>query len=158
MKWYSFAAEQGNADAHNNLGRMYSRGDGVEQNYETVVKCYSFAAEQGDVIAQNNLGVMYYYGEGVAQNYETAVKWFSLSAEQGYAEAQNNLGEMYYYGSGFETEDYIQALMWLNISVSNGNKDAIELRDIVSQKMSPEDIAKSQQKTRGCEKKNYKGC
>ena len=33
-------AEQGNTDAQSNLGRMYQRGQGVPQDYETAVKWY----------------------------------------------------------------------------------------------------------------------
>ena len=41
-------AEQGNADAQNNLGLMYREGQGVPQDYKTAVKWYQRAAEQGD--------------------------------------------------------------------------------------------------------------
>ena len=61
-------AEQGNAIAQANLGGMYRKGRGVEQDYEEAVKWYRQAAEQGHAIAQTNLGWMYRKGRGVEQD------------------------------------------------------------------------------------------
>ena len=42
------AADQGNATAQNNLGKMYANGDqGVPQDDQEAVKWYHLAAEQG---------------------------------------------------------------------------------------------------------------
>ena len=71
VKWYSLAAEQGNADAQSSLGLMYRKGDGVPQDYKTALKWYRLAAEQGYARAQSNLGVMYAEGKGVPQDYKT---------------------------------------------------------------------------------------
>jgi len=73
-------AEQGDADAQLNLGRMYKKGDGVTQDYRTALKWYRLAAEQGILDAQTNLGAMYDNGQGVTKDYKVAVKWFRLAA------------------------------------------------------------------------------
>ena len=39
------AAEQGNADAQNNLGFMYDKGRGVQQDYAEAVRWYRLAAD-----------------------------------------------------------------------------------------------------------------
>ena len=62
---------------------MYSRGEGVPQDYAEAVRWYRLAAEQGDAEAQFNLGVMYTDGKGVPQDYVLAHMWFNLSAAQG---------------------------------------------------------------------------
>jgi TPR repeat protein len=59
LKWWTLAAEQGNAKAQFNLGLMYENGDGVPQDDESAVKWYTLAAVQGDAKAQYNLCVMY---------------------------------------------------------------------------------------------------
>ncbi len=87
-------AEQGDADAQNNLGVMYDKGIGVPQNHKTAVKWYRLAAEQGDARAQYNLGVMYDNGKGVPQDDKTAVKWWTLAAEQGHTLAQQKLNQL----------------------------------------------------------------
>ena len=40
VRMYRMAAEQGDADAQNNLGACYQEGVGVEQNFVEAVKCF----------------------------------------------------------------------------------------------------------------------
>jgi len=47
VEWYRKAAEQGHANAQNNLGYMYECGFGVDRSYSTAVGWYRIAAEQG---------------------------------------------------------------------------------------------------------------
>ena len=150
-------AEQGDADAQNNLGLMYTKGYGVTQDYKEAVKWFRKSAEQGHSKAQYSLGVMYTNGDGVTQDYKEAVKWYRKSAEQGYAKAQNNLGVMYDNGNGV-LQDNVYAHMWFNIAASNGDANAAKNRDIAAKRMTPADISKAQQLARECVKKNYKGC
>ncbi len=84
-------AEQGDAQAQNNLGLMYANGQDVTQDYAEAVKWYRLSVAQGDAQAQNNLGLMYANGQGVTQDYAEAAKWYRLSMAQGNAQAQDNL-------------------------------------------------------------------
>jgi len=96
VKSYRKAAEQGSADAQNNLGVMYNNAWGVTQDYAEAVKWYRKAAEQGLASAQNNLGVMYNNAWGVTKDDAEAVKWFRKAAEQGNADARKTLRVMGY--------------------------------------------------------------
>ena len=49
------AAEQGDPDAQNYLGWMYSHGSGVRSNKVEAIKWYRKAAEQGDSEAKQAL-------------------------------------------------------------------------------------------------------
>ena len=49
------AAEQGDADAQNFLGWMYSHGSGVRKSKAEAIKWYRKAAEQGDSEAKQAL-------------------------------------------------------------------------------------------------------
>ena len=80
-------AEQGNAYAQFNLGRMYRQGLGVPQDYKIALKWFTLAAEQGIADAQTNLGVMYGTGQGVIQDNVYAHMWGNIAAEQGLEEA-----------------------------------------------------------------------
>lgn len=62
------------------LGRMYSEGQGVPQDYAESMKWYRTAAEKGNPAGQHNLGYMYATGKGVPIDYVTAYMWFSLAA------------------------------------------------------------------------------
>ena len=81
-------AEQGNAHAQYNLGRMYGDGLGVPQDYAEAVKWYLKAAEQGDADAQNIIGFMYDKGQGVSQDYVQAYMWLNLAAKKGHEDAK----------------------------------------------------------------------
>ena len=83
-------AEQGNADAQNNLGVMYENGRGVPQDYAEALKWFRLAAEQGYARAQYNLGFMYYNGEGVPQDYVQAHMWWNLAASKGNENGRKN--------------------------------------------------------------------
>ena len=83
-------AEQGNADAQNNLGVIYANGQGVPQDYVEAVKWYRMAAEQSNAYAQYSLGVRYANGESVPQDHVLAHMWFNLAAAQGLDPAKTN--------------------------------------------------------------------
>ena len=75
---------------------MYSRGDGVVQDYSQALKWYRKAAGQGLARAQYNLGWMYEKGQGVAQDDVQAYMWFNLAAAQrdeGAAEHRDKLAQ-----------------------------------------------------------------
>ena len=55
VKWYRKAAEQGHADAQNNLGNRYYKGDGVMRNLVEAYKWFSLASAQGNEIAKKNV-------------------------------------------------------------------------------------------------------
>ena len=94
-------AEQGAANAQNDLGVMYYNGEGVPQDYVEAVRWYRLAADQGFAAAQLNLGVMYDRGRGVPQDYVEALRWVNLAAarassdrQEDYAEARDALAKI----------------------------------------------------------------
>ena len=123
MKYCRIAAERGNADAMNDIGFMYERGQGVTKDNVEATKWYRKAAELGDAIGQTNLGIMYRDGRGVEKDYVEAVKWFRKAADQGHATGQLNLGYMYDMGYGV-TQDYAEAMKWYRKAAEQGNASA----------------------------------
>ena len=150
-------AETGLASAQTLLGYMYENGQGVPQDFEEAAKWYQLAAEQGNAYAQYNLGQMYRRGQGVPQDYAEAVKWYRLAAEQGDADAQGNLGVMYGTGKGV-LQDNVLAHMWFNLGAANGNENGAKGRDLLAEKMTPQDISKAQKMASECMSKDYKNC
>ena len=55
VRWYRKAAQQGDDDSQYNLGNMYFRGEGVEQDPAEAVKWFKMAAQNGNESAQNAL-------------------------------------------------------------------------------------------------------
>ena len=52
-KLMRLSADQGYANAQNNLGVLYFKGQGVTQDYKEAVKWYRLSADQGDADAQS---------------------------------------------------------------------------------------------------------
>jgi len=88
---YTQAANQGNANAQNNLGLCYLNGNGVAQDYAQAAYWYRKAADQGNAAAQYNLGYCYEKGTGVTKNVDQAVALYRKAAAQGDVNAQNAL-------------------------------------------------------------------
>jgi uncharacterized protein len=104
-------------------------------------------AEQGDATAQLNLGVRYDFGEGVPEDDAEAVKWYRKAAEQGDAKAQFNLGFRYANGEGVP-EDDVTAYMWVNLASAQGNEESKRLKDLITTRMTREQIAEAQRMSR----------
>ena len=126
---------------------MYSKGEGVAQDYKKAIRWYVLAAQQGHARAQFNMGVFYYVGETVPQDYSEAFKWYTFAAEQGHAGAQTNLGIMYSEGEGVP-QNNLYAYMWANIGSMSGQKEAKGLRDFLSKN----DKIRNREGTSSCEK------
>ena len=101
-------AEEGVAEAQNNVGNMYEKGLGVAQNYALAMQWYRRAADQDLAEAQLNIGLLYYYGYGVATNHREAVSWFRAAAESELPEAEYMLALAYEQGTGIGL-DYREA-------------------------------------------------
>ncbi|WP_445947386.1 tetratricopeptide repeat protein, partial [Shewanella sp.] len=98
-------AEQGNATAQYNFGRMYFSGNGVKRDDNQARLWFEKAADQGHADAQHTLGLIYNVGEGVRQDYDKARLWYEKAANQGHADAQYTLGLIYNVGEGVR-QDY----------------------------------------------------
>ena len=98
-------AQQGDAAAQFNLGRLYVTGTGVPQDDAQAARWYRLAADQGHAGAQHTLGFKYDNGMGVPEDDAEAVRWYRLAAEQGHWEAQFRLGRMYENGTGIAGND-----------------------------------------------------
>ena len=146
VKWYRKAADQNNAFAQVNLGVRYAKGEGVKQDFVEAVKWYRRAADQNNAVAQCNLGYSYHKGEGIEKDYAEAVKWYRKAADQNSAAAQGGLSECYYFGDGVERH-YTEAYAWSNLAART-NEDAGKNRDRLEKRMSPEQIADGQKRTK----------
>ena len=77
-----------------NLGFMYGKGQGVEQNWQKAVEMYQKAAEKGNAQAQYNIANCYYNGWGVEKNLHEAAKWYQKAFDNGNNEALEMINYM----------------------------------------------------------------
>ncbi len=93
--WFRKAADQGEAQAEFDLGRMYDSGQGVVLDHAEAARWYTKAAEHELPDAQFNLAIAYHDGEGVPKGMDDAEKWFTNASDAGWAPASFYLGKMY---------------------------------------------------------------
>lgn len=115
-QWFRKAAEQGDADAQFNLGRIYGKGFGTYARTR--------AAPQDDV---------------------EAVYWYRRSAEQGYRPAQFSLAEIYAEGGRDIPQNYEQAYFWMSLAGSAGDTAARQKLESYATHMSAVQIAAAQE-------------
>jgi TPR repeat protein len=112
-------AEQGDAEAEKNLGKLYAHGEQVPQSYAEAAKWYRQSAEQGNAGAQIALGELYEAGRGVPRDDAETAKWYRRAAESGDADGQYRLAVLYVMGQGV-TPDNAEALKWYRQSADGG--------------------------------------
>ena len=83
LETYLIAAEQGDADAQAQIGKIYMDGLGVEVDADKAMDWNMRAAEQGNAQGQEQIGMMYYYGIGMTKSTEEASRWFERARDSG---------------------------------------------------------------------------
>ncbi|KAH7375904.1 hypothetical protein B0T11DRAFT_271198 [Plectosphaerella cucumerina] len=85
------------------IGRMYLRGEGVEQSLEHAMRWFNRGLQHGDAQSQHNLGLMKLHGYGNApKNIALATELFKSAADQDWAPAQIEMGVLYLDQGGAE--------------------------------------------------------
>lgn len=77
------------------LGRMFLRGEGMEQSYAKAKIWFQRGIANGDALCQYSMGLMYLHGLGVPKNPIKAAEYFAPAADQDLAVAQTNLGVLF---------------------------------------------------------------
>lgn len=113
-----------------------------DKDYVNAAISFEKAAGLGDAEAQFSLGDMYAQGLGVSQDDQKAMSWFRKAAEQGFIPAQVNLGVMYTQGQCVK-QNLVEAHKWFNIAGGAVDEEGVDLREIVEEQMSPEEISEA---------------
>ncbi len=131
MRLFCQEAEQGNALAMYDLGRMWADGFGVEADPDAAKEWYRKALdaflsaekklpERKKTYLQYRIGKMYLAGLGTDQDYETAAHWLDRAAERSHKYAQYTLAGLYAKGQGVE-KDLKHAFALYHASAIQGN-------------------------------------
>lgn len=115
------AANKGSQDASMLLGRMYARGNGVEQDMERAMKWYGQAAAAGNAHAQYILGMACLEGAGVPVDERKAFSWLQMAAGQEHVDAMMMLSACYSTGKG-TSQDADMAAVWKQKAIMLHNK------------------------------------
>jgi uncharacterized protein len=112
-------AQSGDALAMYEIGRMYERGRGTDQNVAKAVEWYKKASEKGQHEAKARLGILFLEGNGVARNVTSAAELLAAAADAGVATAQFYLATMFENGEGL-AQDEQKALRWYKAAAEGG--------------------------------------
>lgn len=126
FKYYTLAADNGNAMSMYRTGLCYYNGVGVKENYAEAYRWFADAAGNENIGAAYYLGKMLMYGEGCSPDPETGVQWLLKAAEKNNDKAQFELGNAYLMGSGVEENDET-AMEWFEKAAENGNEKALKI-------------------------------
>lgn len=141
-------ALHGDAKAQNDLGEMYVKGEGVDQDFQQAAIWFRKAVKGNNAEAMFNLATIYEKGQGVHQDYNQATDWYrkadeqghkaadsridlidevlaalDCAAEEGRPEEQAALAELYANGNGVPQSE-VQAAEWYRKSADQGNAKA----------------------------------
>lgn len=83
------------AKAAGYLGRMFLRGEGVQQSFDKALIWFGRGISNGDPVSLHGMGLMYLEGLGVPKNPSKAAEYFKASADQDNKDAQVALGRMF---------------------------------------------------------------
>lgn len=93
--WETYTeALRGNKDAQFQVGVIFERGIGREQNQTQAAQWFEKSARQGNVDAQFNIAIMYASGRGVDADEGQAMMWLAKAAKQKDKEARKLLNEI----------------------------------------------------------------
>ncbi len=129
---FSGLAEDGDAKAQAQLGRLYHGGMGVASDWTVAAEWYRKAADQGNALGQFQLGQMYEsgrgdwgvnVGKGLDKDLPSAFKWFEKAAQQGMPAASIEVGLSYLNGQAVP-QDYMKAYMHIGSAIRCYGKPA----------------------------------
>lgn len=102
-------------------------------------------ADSGVRPAQAALGAWYIEQDGKGAR---ALVLLEAAARNGHVPSQFRIGSAMTTGAGGAKIDYVQAHKWLNVAATSGHVQAMEIRDAITDLMTPEQIADAQSRTR----------
>ncbi|KAK4696207.1 SEL1 protein, partial [Lecanoromycetidae sp. Uapishka_2] len=83
------------AKAAGYVGRMFLRGEGMEQSFDKALTWFKRGVANGDALCQYELGLMHLHGLGVRKDPVRAADFFKEAANQDFASAQVNMGQLF---------------------------------------------------------------
>ena len=97
------------------IGRMFLRGEGMEQSYEKALTWFRRGVANGDSLCQYQMGLMHLQGLGVKRDPVLAAAYFKEAANQDFASAQVNMGQLF-----LDQGDISTAQRFFDLAARNG--------------------------------------
>ncbi|KAL2350023.1 hypothetical protein BJ546DRAFT_546762 [Cryomyces antarcticus] len=101
------------------IGRMFLRGEGMEQNLEKAKIWFKRGIANGDSLCQYSMGLMYLHGLAVPRDPVKAALYFGAAADQDLAAAQTQLGMLF-----LDQGDVQTAIRYFDLAARNQQIEA----------------------------------
>ena len=101
------------------LGRMFLRGEGMEQSFEKALSWLRRGLANGDSLCQYEMGLVHLYGYGVRKDPVIAASYFKAAADQDSPGAQVHLGQLF-----LDQGDVQTAMRYFELAVRHGHIEA----------------------------------
>ena len=124
IQWLSRAAELGDPEAQNELGKIYLNGtEDIPKDKPKAFELFQQAAAKYLTPALMSLAACYHNGWGTDVDEVEALKNYTLAAEGGDSDAMYIVGEYYANGTGTD-KDLKKAVDWYRKAAEQGEVDA----------------------------------
>ncbi|MBN9669699.1 caspase family protein [Roseibium aggregatum] len=121
------AVDEGDPEAMFELGRLYEKGIGVEQDVKKALELFHRSADEKFADAINDLGFLHFQGGlGVPRDQKKAIDYFSKAAELRHPEAMFNYAALIDDGV-VEGRDQKDAAEFLYRALRTGNEQVLDL-------------------------------
>ncbi|CAK3766316.1 Sel1-like repeat-containing [Lecanosticta acicola] len=107
------------AKAAGYLGRMFLRGEGMEQSFSKAKIWFQRGISNGDALSQYSMGLMHLHGLGLPEDAVKAAEYFAAAADQDLAVAQTQLGKLF-----LDQGDAAIATKYFELAVRNSHIEA----------------------------------
>ena len=126
-------AEKGDSKAQVRLGRLYTKGVGVDQDYKLAMDWLKKAQAQGDANALVHIGHMHEKGLGVAVDELFALSLYKQAIDSGSKVAGVRLGNLYIWGK-VVPQDYAKAIEYIKPAAEKGNSAGLNAMGFLYEK------------------------
>ena len=101
------------------IGRMFLRGEGMEQSFDKALTWFRRGLANGDALCEYELGLMYQEGLGVRKDIMAAADYYKVAADQDLPSAQVRLAQLF-----LDQGDVVTATRYLEIAARHGHIEA----------------------------------
>jgi hypothetical protein len=122
LDFFTRAAEQGAAEAHEYIGTMYFQGLGVKKDYAVARR--HFLQSPSPLASAYPLGVMNILGLGMDRNIRSARLWLEVAARSGHPIAASKFAELYASTDPITGANRLNAFTWHLVAASLGSMDS----------------------------------
>ena len=143
---YEAAAKRGHAGALFRLGEIYSNGQDVKFNIQSVLSYYKRAADLGHARANFLYGMLYYDDRDIEKDTKIAEQYIRRGAERGDGNAQVMLAGFYEDGEIVKA-DWVEAWKWYELAVrSKQLVDMHQVRDMLGKNLTPTQLSEAKRR------------